>query len=148
MACLCLHYTYLSYMTDCHFVYVILLERCCSICTVVQHSYLIYSWWDIYIVILRISNTCSKNPCKSTQSWYITDVPPKPQCFQYEHIQNSNKFGMVYFWKTTYYLQYYTSMINLLESKLAYLAILAYCHFKQLLTGMDSLIFLVLVSLF
>ena len=68
MACPCLHYTYLSYMTDCHFVYVILPERCCSagfslvprrsggrgertpgyeatpVCTVVQHSYLIYSW--------------------------------------------------------------------------------------------------------
>ena len=29
VTCLCLHYTYLSYMTDCHFVYVILLE-CCS----------------------------------------------------------------------------------------------------------------------
>ena len=29
VACLCLHYTYLSYMTDCYFVYVILPE-CCS----------------------------------------------------------------------------------------------------------------------
>ena len=30
-------------MTDCHFAYVILPERYCNICTVVQHFYLIYS---------------------------------------------------------------------------------------------------------
>ena len=39
-----LHCTHLSYMTDCRFAHVILPERYCNICTVVQHSHLIYSW--------------------------------------------------------------------------------------------------------
>ena len=38
-ASLCLHHTYLSYMIDCYSAYIILLECCCNICTVVQHSY-------------------------------------------------------------------------------------------------------------
>ena len=29
VASLCLHYTYLSYITDCHFVYILLPQRCC-----------------------------------------------------------------------------------------------------------------------
>ena len=37
------------------FVYVILPERCYYICTVVQHSYLIYSWWYTYTSIGYIS---------------------------------------------------------------------------------------------
>ena len=48
-------YTYLSYMTDCHFAYVILPECCCSVCTVVQHSYLIYSWLHLLFIASRSS---------------------------------------------------------------------------------------------
>ena len=44
MASLRSHYIYLRYMTDCHSAYDILLECCCSVCTLVQHSYLNYSW--------------------------------------------------------------------------------------------------------
>ena len=45
----CLHYTYHSYTSDSQFVYVILLECCFQISTVVQHSYLIYSCRNTYI---------------------------------------------------------------------------------------------------
>ena len=47
-ACLGLHNTYLCYTvcgTDYYFAYVILPECCSNVCTGVQHSNLIYSWW-------------------------------------------------------------------------------------------------------
>ena len=58
-------------MTDSQFVYVILPERCYCVCTGVQHSYLIYSWYWVWCELTIYVNV---SYCNYGISGFINNV--------------------------------------------------------------------------